>query len=709
MQTLTSEGTRANEAQASQEALALLKENATPELYRHNGFSVLELPADASSREINRRKQLVEMAVANEVPTPHGMARYFPIEPPPDEYAIRDAVQRLGAPERRLMDEFFWFWPEVQGESRSDDALTLLHQHDYEGASNIWAGKENSDGGHHVSIHNLAVLYHLLAIEWEKRSLGGQLTEEEAAQIKLYWTQAFSRWLKLLDDEGFWRRLTARVKEFEDPRLTAGTVRRIRSALPAALLSINAQLAIKALGFGHRNSAERLVSMSQGSGFSKDAVRDGLRQALEPTCERIGAICKAAERAVERDPQYADNACQELFTQAIPLLEALDVLLPAKDPTRELAHDDVAKQALRCQIAYAKQTDDWATSVTLLERAVHLACSLSVSKEITENLETVKKHADTNDDFRCIGYYDIVPEPLFSKMEEARKLVNARDYDGAVSVLQRLLAEALKARQELQARAIEKALAYCLGCRAVNVLNDAFDVFNAFEPGIIRTIIDRIKADRVDNLSFECAILGEIASWQTCRCMACGQVIVSRYTTITWTLGEKDFKFIVCGDCGDTYRNQMSSARSKLHQAIQTSARDYVWAGVLDPTNKFVETRIADARTRCTKYELPFPDAPKRRFRKALPSDPPPSMCLQVSGMLTFVLGVLGVLIGFLQVASEIAIPIGIFTLILGRQANKSAHAQNLPDGGVRDLILWGRALAGGGLAVLILRNIWSA
>ncbi len=85
----------------------ILLESANPELYRYNAFRVLELPADATPREIMKRQQMIEMARKTGMPIPLGPARCLPLDPPPDEDAIRQAVQRLQDPERRMVDELF--------------------------------------------------------------------------------------------------------------------------------------------------------------------------------------------------------------------------------------------------------------------------------------------------------------------------------------------------------------------------------------------------------------------------------------------------------------------------------------------------------------------------------------------------------------------------------------------------------------------------
>ena len=99
-----------------------LLEAATKNLYRKNAFRVLGLDADAGAREISKHgakvKQMAELGMANAV-----HARAFPMSPPPSRDEIRDMLQRLQDPEKRMVDEFFWFWPEQFGKSPEDPAI----------------------------------------------------------------------------------------------------------------------------------------------------------------------------------------------------------------------------------------------------------------------------------------------------------------------------------------------------------------------------------------------------------------------------------------------------------------------------------------------------------------------------------------------------------------------------------------------------------
>lgn len=591
-----------NNGLAGREAQALLAEAATIDLYRRNGFRVLELPVDATSREVNRRKQTIEMAAAHSVPLPPGAGHCLPLEPVPDEYAVREAVQRLGDPERRLVDEFFWFWPQEPAASETDRALQHLRDGDHEAARRIWKQQEANNNHDAVSTHNLAVLYHFLALQWEEHALGNDVSAEERKNIEQLWTRTFGHWQELLKKDGFWRRLTTRVAEFADPRLTAETVNRFRSVLPAALLSINARLALDAVEQGRKDSAMRLVQAIRNSGFPESVIDEGLRRAVEPVRARIKALCRAAKQSTETDPLRADAACSQLFDSTVPLLQALDCLLPKDHPTRDVAHDDVAEQALECQIAFAKKTHNWRKSETLLARAAPLASSKSVRKKLNENIKAVKANADANNDFCGEGYFDL-PAPLLAELEEARKLAEAQDHDQAISRLERLAGKKtgiVLAPEHLPL--LNKALAYCLGYRSVRRLGDAATRNDQLIPTIQR-IVDRARNNQIDDLSFACARIGTIPPGIPCLCMAHGGIISGSYMVFKF----RDVPMLICGDCANKLNAEEEARKSRLRTAVQQSATDLMRAGQLDPQNEFVKEQLEQVRQICTNVGVPFP------------------------------------------------------------------------------------------------------
>lgn len=374
-----------------EELSSILLDAARLDLYRVNAFRVAGLPVGATARDMLRQAEKLKVMEKLGGGTPCGGP--LSLDPAPDSDAMREAMQRLHDPERRLVDEFFWFWPHQLGQSKSDEALAALGRGDVKAAAEIWAKQENYHSDSNVSMHNLAVLSHATALDLEHVTLTKPLLDEQKKQRDLCWQQAFQRWKILLQHEGFWSRLTARIRDLDDPRLTTGTARRMQVSLPLALLSINAQLAVRAAERGDTTEAKRHLQIMSTWG-EEDVVEEALRRAVQPIRERIKTLCKAAEPEADGDPVHADGVTRRLLEQARPLLGVLDALLPAGNPTRDGAHDEVALRALACQIQFGNKTENWKVSLELLEQTLPIAASESARGRIEENIKTVKGNLD---------------------------------------------------------------------------------------------------------------------------------------------------------------------------------------------------------------------------------------------------------------------------------------------------------------------------
>ena len=335
---------------------------ATPDMYRRNPFRLTGLRVTATPRELARQADKLKMF--EKLGTPPAPASLgLPLDPPPDAEAIREAMQRLQDPEQRLIDEVFWIWPMPGG----DEALELFNGGDADAAAEIW--RQAGDGpDRDVARHNLAVLHHARALESES-------TPERE------WTEIFAQWKSLLNEEAFWSRIAARIRELDDPRLTTGTARRLRHTLPLALLLFNARLAVYAAERGEMVRAKQQRDIALASGFDSDMISEALVAAVTPIRDRLQTLCKAADAESDADPAHADQVVERLLEQTRAPLQALAVTLPQENPTRTGGFDQVALKALGCQIVYGNKTEQWAVCARLLGRimAIPVSCLLYTS------------------------------------------------------------------------------------------------------------------------------------------------------------------------------------------------------------------------------------------------------------------------------------------------------------------------------------------
>src|SRR6266404_5917889 len=115
---------RSSRQRGSSECKPLI-DAATKDLFRKNAFRITGLSVDLTTPQFVRRAEKLKM-LAELGQAPHKQNAAFPMKPPPSLDEIQEAIRNVKDPEKRMVDEFFWFWPEEFGNSQSDPAIQAL-------------------------------------------------------------------------------------------------------------------------------------------------------------------------------------------------------------------------------------------------------------------------------------------------------------------------------------------------------------------------------------------------------------------------------------------------------------------------------------------------------------------------------------------------------------------------------------------------------
>ena len=359
----------------------------SPEMYKLNAFRVLGLPITISQREISRRVQKIEFMhkLGENIQEDEGV---FNINLPDRQQAVKDAVQKLKDPELRLIDEFFWFWPKQFGvQDDNDEALIAIERGDTKTALTIWKQLEDDSI---IATHNLAVLSHTFALDVECKGLTKSLTEVQIKGMQSNWNAVCKRWTKCIEHEGLWQRFRERIRELDDARLTTGITKRFRETLPYALLLINCKLALRFAEEYKINDTERHFQIIDGFGFDNDLVDEVKQVTIQPVRERIKIICASAEKEPEQNPGNCDKVAMNLIEQSAEPLRMLDIFCSNESELRQAIHDDIANKISECAYVFTKETEDWHTTLELLNSALDIAVSENVREQLQNNINTVK-------------------------------------------------------------------------------------------------------------------------------------------------------------------------------------------------------------------------------------------------------------------------------------------------------------------------------
>ncbi len=396
------------------ETTALL-EIATPDLYRRNAFRILGLQVTVTPREIARHQK--KLIMFNKLDLQSDSREFgnglLPLDPPPSVDVIEKATHRLHNPIERVVDELFWFWPQDPN-SEEDDALQMVRERNLNAALSCWILHQKDGRAETVATHNLAVLNHLLALDLEAASNVRQLNKSELDLRDHYWTQAYLNWCAVSEDESFWSRVSARIREIDDPRLTTGATRRLRRALPTAILTISAKQAMHAARKGNINEVKLHLRYVWESDFDNSILVRILEREIAPTVEQIKGVCAPAIDAAEVNPNRANKIVRRLLAETKTNLAAVESILGKGHQVTELAYDAVARTMRECILVFGNETANWKECYELLKKARIMARDPSVCERIDNDIHQVKENIDSQRQYEdmkkaitCDRIYDV--------------------------------------------------------------------------------------------------------------------------------------------------------------------------------------------------------------------------------------------------------------------------------------------------------------
>lgn len=359
-----------------------LIEACTLDLYQKNIFRITGLPVDATPKEVARQAQRLQML--EEVSGGAMTSSAFPLNPPPTAEQIRSALARMKEPEHRLVDEFFWYWPETFGDSKHDPAMQALLAGDGQKALDIWIEREAE--GSISAKHNLAVMFHMYAVDWTKHQLVYEIEPGRVEKIKAHWTETFQHWEKLADSDDLWDVVKARVKALEDEALTLGFVRRMRKLLPQALDRINAEAALQFAELGSMDWAEYHVDLMRQTHQGLDDVDATAELVLAPTKKRVEQRLETARNRSQKHPDQGVELAKDLMLHCKPLMALFDLFHGADSHHRADLFDEVAQTVVEALIDYQQATNDNRAFVTLLQQALVFASGSQVRERIVRNI-----------------------------------------------------------------------------------------------------------------------------------------------------------------------------------------------------------------------------------------------------------------------------------------------------------------------------------
>lgn len=353
---------------------SLLGACAHPDLYRRNGFRTLGLAVPADPRAISRRFD--ELNINLELGGEPGIWAFTPA-PGPDREAMRAAARALQEPMRRLLAEFFWFWPMSYPAGGMDAGLAQLARGDTAAATLGWS--KAAGQGNPVAWHNLAVYQHLLALEWE------QAEGHDPAMLNQVWREASEYWKHVQNDAALWRLVEARIAGLDDAQLPPEAAAKLRATLPEILARIHAENAVRYVVADDIETARIHVQLAQ-SHLPPGAIAAVFEATAHPAVGRLENHVAQARRQAAARPADALAPIRSLVQAAAPDLALLAAFAGAQAAPH--LHGDqarfVADTVLDGLVAYQRATGDDLSCLPLVFHLLDVATAPELAQRVEQ-------------------------------------------------------------------------------------------------------------------------------------------------------------------------------------------------------------------------------------------------------------------------------------------------------------------------------------
>lgn len=258
-------------------------------IYRHNGFRLLDLPITYSGKKVKKSFRKIEakykMSDSEDIDLKKDML--MPIVPVPKFNNYQKANSRLNDAKVRFIDEIFWFWPSNLIKDEDIIAWDYLKNKQYDDFIKYWKNKNDNN----VSYHNLAVFYQVMSLDFYASNENTNKVIEYSKKALYYWKKTFS--------SGFEDFAKDRVRKLNNPLLKESFVNEVFSGLQKAILSIYLDMTQNAIKLNNLNDVQKYIDLINDSGFEFKVITNTINNLLTFLIYQIDSEIKDYELSIK--------------------------------------------------------------------------------------------------------------------------------------------------------------------------------------------------------------------------------------------------------------------------------------------------------------------------------------------------------------------------------------------------------------------------
>lgn len=336
---------------------------------KNNAYHILGLDTSASERDLLKRsKEIINRLRVDDTPDYDLDIGVF--EDFRTEDAVKDALQRLQAPKKRIKEYFFWF---QIADGVDEQVLGLLKLKDYLNAIRTW---QNASEGQSTKAFfykkNLAILY-CLALS--------------ASDNKEYLQNSLETWKELVDSDKFWTSFSKVYKLHDEQTASEDIISDFKKHVVEYLSDIYTEL------HHHHKHSDYLSEFQKVFSAKGERIEKSI---LGPAYQSISHAVEELEKMeVSKDDNFDKEESEKIKGLVATVQEELNKLidLGLYDDSQTKIMRDRAANALRTIVLdLHNNLSELQKSEGLLDVAIKLAGTESLKNKLRGELEQIQKN-----------------------------------------------------------------------------------------------------------------------------------------------------------------------------------------------------------------------------------------------------------------------------------------------------------------------------
>ncbi len=352
----------------------------SPNLYSTNLFWVLNVSHTTSEREIKKKIRLLRSEKLN------GYSNFNKLDDFEND-GLQHLETRMRNPETRFMDEFFTYWSEeftgfthCQFNDAQSVKIALTE------VFKVLEQYEQKRIKDYLLLHDLAVYIHYHALQFEQTKYQPKKINQILQRI---WTQSLELWNQCLEEEAVWSHIRQRIREYSDPRITTGFVRRLQKTLLPTVYSIHFHFFCR-----YRKSQNHEKSIIHKQLLSEqNANPNDLEISFSISGEAfVNQINHSLNQLSLQNSKNANwqTSLEEFQSQISEPMRIVQDWLPENTPLRNELSNSGASAILKYTVKNCLENQEFQAAIRWLQYAHDLASSTTLKQRIEENIKNAK-------------------------------------------------------------------------------------------------------------------------------------------------------------------------------------------------------------------------------------------------------------------------------------------------------------------------------